>query len=264
MSLRTETGRTCAAVRLHAVQDGPAAAPVLVLGPSLGTELGMFDAQVRDLADTFHVVRFDLRGHGGSPVIPGPYTVADMAADVVALLDDLGIDQFCYAGVSLGGAIGQQLALTVPDRLRRLVVVVAAARFPDPASWQERADRVRTEGTQFLVSSRVGAWVTESFGRSHAEETERLLDMLRRTPPEGYAACCETLASFDLRTRLPDVPVPTLVIAGARDPATPVDTVREIADAMPCARFVVVPDAAHLVSVERPDAVDAEIRQFLS
>ena len=114
------------------------------------------------------------------------------------------------------------------------------------------------------MPSRVGAWVTESFARSHHEETERLLGMLRRTPPEGYAACCETLEAFDVRDRLPRVRVPTLVIAGADDPATPVDTVREIADAIPGARFVVVPRASHLVSVEQPDVVDAEIRRFLS
>jgi 3-oxoadipate enol-lactonase len=251
-------------VRLHAVQDGPPEAPVLVLGPSLGTTLGMFDALVNGLADSFRLVRFDLRGHGGSPVVAGPYTVADLASDVLATLDGLGIDRFSFAGVSLSGAIGLQLAVTNPERLDRLVVIASAARFPDPPSWKERAEKVRAEGTEFLVPSRVGAWVTPSFAEAHPEPTERLLQMLRSTSREGYAACCETLEAFDVRDLLPGITAPTLAVAGAEDPATPVDTVKQVADAIPGARFVVVPHASHLVSAERPDVVTAEIHRFLS
>jgi 3-oxoadipate enol-lactonase len=249
---------------LHVVEDGPAGAPVLVLGPSLGTDLGLFDAQARDLADRHRVIRYDLRGHGGSPVVPGPYTVADLADDVLHRLDQLGIDRFAYAGVSLGGAIGLQLAVTAPDRVTHLVVMASAAQFPDPPSWKERADRVRAEGTEFLVPSRIGAWVTPGFAESHPEETERLLTMLRSTPREGYAACCETITTFDVRDQLLKITATTLVIAGGDDPATPPDTVREIADGIPGARFVVVPKASHLVSAEQPEAVTAEIRRFLA
>src|SRR6476469_7233821 len=198
---------------LHVVEDGPSDAPVLVLGPSLGTDLGLFDAQVGDLAERHRVIRYDLRGHGGSPVVPGPYTVADLAADVLHLLDDLGIDRFSYAGVSLGGAIGLQLAVTVPDRVERLIVMASAARFPDPPSWKARAERVRAEGTEFLVPSRIGAWVTAECAESHPEETERLLTMLRSTSREGYAACCETITDFDVRDQLSGIIAPTLVIA---------------------------------------------------
>jgi 3-oxoadipate enol-lactonase len=249
---------------LHFEQDGPPDAPVLVLGPSLGTDLGLFDAQARALADHYRVIRFDLRGHGGSPVVPGPYTVADLADDVRRLLDELGVDRFAYAGVSLGGAIGLQLAVTLPQRLTRLIVMASAAQFPDPPSWRARAERVRAEGTEFLVPSRIGAWVTPGFADAHREETDRLLGMLRSTPPEGYAACCETIESFDVRNRLSEIIAPTLVIAGADDPATPPDTVRQVADGIAGARFVVVPAASHLVSAEQPEAVTAEIRLFLA
>ena len=146
--------------RLHAVEDGPAGAPVLVLGPSLGTDTGLFDSQVADLAGTHRVVRYDLRGHGGSQVLPGPCTIADLTRDVLALLDDLDVDRFSYAGVSIGGAIGQQLALTVPDRLDRLAVIASAARFADPPSWAVRAAQVREQGTGVLVPSRTGTWFT--------------------------------------------------------------------------------------------------------
>jgi 3-oxoadipate enol-lactonase len=249
---------------LHVVEDGKSDGPVVVLGPSLGTDLGLFDAQAHGLADRYRVIRYDLRGHGGSPVVPGPYSVADLANDVVHLLDGLGIDRFAYAGVSLGGAIGLQLAVTVPDRVERLIVMASAARFPDPPSWKARADRVRAEGTDFLVPSRIGAWVTPGFAESHPEETERLLGMLRSTSREGYAACCETIEAFDVRDQLPTITAPTLVIAGADDPATAPDTVRLIADGIPGARFVVVPSASHLVSAEQPEAVTTEIRQFLA
>jgi 3-oxoadipate enol-lactonase len=249
---------------LHVVEDGPPDAPVVVLGPSLGTDLGLFHAQAHDLADRYRVIRYDLRGHGGSPVVPGPYSVADLADDVVKLLDGLGVDRFAYAGVSLGGAIGLQLAVTVPDRVERLIVMASAARFPDPPSWKARADRVRAEGTDFLVPSRIGAWVTPGFAESHPEETERLLEMLRSTSREGYAACCETIEAFDVRDQLPTITAPTLVIAGADDPATAPDTVRLIADGIPGARFVVVPQASHLVSAEQPAAVTEEIRRFLA
>ncbi len=250
--------------RLHVQEDGPADASVLVLGPSLGTDIGMFDAQIADLAERHRVIRFDLRGHGRSAVVPGPYAVADLAADVVALLDDRGIERFSYAGVSLGGAIGLQLAVTAPDRVERLIVMASAAQFPDPPSWKARADRVREEGTEFLVPSRIGAWVTPGFADSHPAETERLLAMLRSTPREGYAACCETITDFDVRDQLSGIIAPTLVIAGADDPATSPDVVRGIADGVPGARFVVVPQASHLVSAEQPEAVTAEIRQFLA
>ena len=251
-------------VALHFVEDGPSDAPVLVLGPSLGTDLGMFDALIPALADRYRVIRYDLRGHGESPVVQGPSSVADLADDVRHLLDGLGIDRFAYAGVSLGGAIGLHLAVTVPERLTGLVVMASAARFPDPPSWKERAERVRAEGTEFLVPSRIGAWVTPAFAESRPEETERLLAMLRSTRREGYAACCETIETFDLRNRLSGITAPTLVIAGADDPATPPDTVRGIADGIPGARFVVVPMASHLVSAEQPEAVTAEIRRFLA
>jgi 3-oxoadipate enol-lactonase len=264
MTAPSVPGRPTGSARLHAVQDGPTDAPVLVLGPSLGTDLGMFDAQVPDLARTHRVVRYDLRGHGGSQVVAGPCTVADLAGDVLALLDELGVDRFSYAGVSLGGAIGQQLALTVPDRLDRLVVMASAAQFPDPASWKERADRVRAEGTEFLVPSRIGAWVTPEFARSRPEEAERLLQMLRSTPREGYAVCSEAVGTFDVRDRLAEITAPTLVVAGGEDPATPVETVRVIADGIPGARFVVIPQASHLVSAEQPERVTAGIRDFLT
>jgi 3-oxoadipate enol-lactonase len=250
--------------RLSAVVDGPDDAPVLVLGPSLGTDTGLFDAQVAGFADRFRTVRYDLRGHGGSEVVPGACTMADLAGDVLALLDRLGVERFCYAGVSIGGAIGQQLAVDVPERLDRLVVIASAARFADPPSWVVRAQQVREEGTGFLVPSRTGTWFTAAWASQHPDEAERLVAMLRATPPEGYAACCEAIGAFDLRDRLGEVTAPTLVVAGAEDPATPPDMVGVVAGGIRGAEFVVVPGAAHLPNATDPETVDDLLRRHLS
>jgi 3-oxoadipate enol-lactonase len=249
--------------RLHAVEDGPADAPALVLGPSLGTDVGLFDAQVTAFADRHRVIRYDLRGHGRSEVVPGPCTVADLAADVLALLDRLGVERFSYAGVSIGGAIGQQLALTVPERVEKLALIATAAQFADPPSWAVRADQVRAEGTEFLVPSRTGTWFTPEFAEREPAEAQRLLGMLRATPAEGYASCCEAIGAFDVRERLAEIVAPTLVIAGAEDPATTGEMMRELAEGIPGAQFVVVPGAAHLPPATHPDAVDAALREHL-
>ncbi|MGY1824639.1 3-oxoadipate enol-lactonase [Geodermatophilus sp. SYSU D00079] len=249
--------------RLSAVVDGPDDAPVLVLGPSLGTDTGLFDAQATEFAGDFRVVRYDLRGHGGSEVVPGPCTMADLAGDVVALLDRLGVDRFSYAGVSIGGAIGQQLALTVPERLEKLAIIASAAQFADPPSWGVRAKQVREHGTETLVGSRTGTWFTAAWAEQHPDEALRLLQMLRDTPDEGYAACCEAIGAFDVRDRLGEITAPTLVIAGEEDPATPPDMVRLIADGIAGAQFLVVPGAGHLPNATDPETVNAALRGHL-
>ncbi len=248
---------------LSAVEDGPADAPVLVLGPSLGTDTGLFDAQAAEFARTHRVIRYDLRGHGSSEVVPGSCTMADLAGDVVALLDRLGIDRFSYVGVSIGGAIGQQLALTVPERLEKLAIVASAAQFADPPSWAVRAQQVREQGTEPLVASRTGTWFTAAWAEQDPAGAQRLLQMLRDTPAEGYAACCEAIGAFDVRGRLGEISTPTLVIAGAEDPATPPETVRVIADGIPGAHFMVVSGAAHLPNATDPETVNALLRGHL-
>ena len=248
---------------LNFAVDGPAHTPVVVLGPSLGTDLHLFDAQVADLERDWRIVRFDLPGHGGSPVPPGPYSVHGLASHVLALLDHLDVQRFHYVGISLGGAIGQQLALDAADRLLSLAVCASAACFPDPPSWIARAAKVRAEGTAAMVDSRTGTWWTPAFPERAPAEAERLLAMLRGTSDEGYAACCEAISTFDVRPELRRITAATLVLAGAEDPATPVDLVREVADGIPAARFLVVPGAAHLLTAERPAEAGRLLLQHL-
>lgn len=239
------------AATLHHRADGPEDAPVLVLGPSLGTDTGFFDEQVAAWRDHRRLIRFDLPGHGGSPVHAAASSdISSLADQVVKMLDGLGVQRFSYLGVSIGGAIGQRLGLQYGDRLDRLVLCATAARFADPETWRDRAARVRAEGTEWVVPSRIGTWFTTEFAERRSEEAERLLGMLRATSPDGYAGCCEAIASFDLRDRLGEITVPTRVIAGSDDPATPVETCRAIADGIPGADLVVIPGAAHFPNVE--------------
>ncbi|WP_432936845.1 alpha/beta fold hydrolase [Kribbella sp. CA-253562] len=238
---------------LAATVDGPLDAPTLVLGPSLGTDTGLFDVQVASLAASYRVVRFDLPGHGRSPTWDEPFLVEDLATAVLRRLDRIGVDRFHYAGVSLGGAIGQQLAV-VSDRLASLTLMATASRFPDPDAWPARAELVLASGTEALVPSRYGTWFTQRYAAANPAETERLIAMLRSTSPVAYAACCEAIAAFDLRHRLGTITVPTLVIAGQDDPATPPDVVRELANAIPGAALVTTA-GAHLVNIEAADMV---------
>jgi 3-oxoadipate enol-lactonase len=248
----------------HYVIDGPGQAPVLVLGPSLGTSLALFDPQVAALAGEYRIVRFDLRGHGSSPAPEGPYTIADLAGDVLEVADELGIERFHYAGVPIGGAIGQRLAIDAGERLASLALIASAARFANPESWPERAATVRTEGTEVLVPSRTGTWFTPGFAEREPEVTQWLLDMLRTTTREGYAGCCEAIGVFDARGQLGEIGVPSLAIAGSEDPATTPKMVRAIADGIPGAGFRSVPGGAHLVNATHPEPVTEALAAHLA
>jgi 3-oxoadipate enol-lactonase len=228
--------------------SGRVDAPVLLLGPSLGTTRAMWAPQHPVLTQRFLVLRYDLLGHGDSPVPPGPYTVDQLADEVLALLDSLRITRCHYGGVSLAGMIGMTLAARHPDRIDRLALLCTSAHLPPAQGWLDRAHQVRAHGTASIADVAVGRWFTPAF-----TDHDPYVAMLAATPDEGYAACCAAIAAMDLRPLLPRITAPTLVIAGHDDPATPPEHGRLIADSIPGARFVELADASHLASVERPD-----------
>ncbi|PZT71360.1 4-carboxymuconolactone decarboxylase [Streptomyces sp. SW4] len=230
---------------------GPLSAPPLLLGPSLGTSLALWDTVAPELSARHRVIRWDLPGHGGSPagLISAGATVGDLADLVLALADALGVERFAYAGVSLGGAVGLHLAVHHPERLSSLAVICSSAHFNGAGPWRERAALVRAEGLAKLAGSADERWFTPGF------TVPELVRDHREADPEAYAACCDALAAFDLRDRLADITVPTLVIAGREDPATPPAHLREIADAVPGATLTEIPGASHLAPAERPEAV---------
>jgi 3-oxoadipate enol-lactonase len=245
-------GRHSAApVALHHVVEGPPDAPVLVLAGSLGSTLEMWRPQLPALAERFRVVRIDHRGHGGSPVPDGPYVMADLAGDVLALLDALGLERVAWCGLSLGGMVGMHLASESPERLSSLTLCCTTAHFPDPTPWRDRIVAVRAGGTAPIAAAVAERWFTPDWASAHPEVMAEAVDMIAGTPDAGYLGCCQAIEVWDHRDRLPAIGLPTLVIAGSGDLATPVEPhARTIADGIPGARLVVL-DGAHLTTVER-------------
>jgi len=235
----------------HDVQ-GPAGGGPLVLSNSLGTTWGMWDAQAGPLADRFRLVRYDLRGHGRSPVVAGPYDIADLGADLLALLDRLDVARAHLCGVSLGGMVCLWVAAHAPERVDRVVVFCTSANLGPPEAWLERAATVRAHGTAAVADAVVARWFTPDFRRLRPRSVDAMRAMLAATPAEGYAGCCEAIAGMDLRADLPAVRARTLAVAAADDPATPPAHAHAIAGAIPGCRVVVVDRAAHLLNVERP------------
>jgi 3-oxoadipate enol-lactonase len=251
-------------VELHHERSGAAGAPVLLLGPSLGTTLEMWGPALAPLAREHDVVRFDHRGQGGSPQPHGPYTIADLGNDVLALLDRLGLECVSYAGVSLGGMVGLWLAANAPTRIERLVCICSSAHLPPASAWAARAASVREAASVATVADVVlERWFTAEYARAHADVVAAVREMLERSPPEGYAACCEAIGALDLRGELARITAPTLVIAAAADPATPPEHSRLIAAAIPGARLVVLERGAHLAAIECADEVAALIESHL-
>jgi 3-oxoadipate enol-lactonase len=243
--------------------SGRDGAPVLMLGNSLGTTGELWRPQLAAFEEHFRVLRYEHRGHGGSPAPPGPYTLDDLGGDVLALLDRLAVDRVSYCGVSLGGMVGMWLAAHAPGRVDRLALCCTSARFDSPDPWRDRAARVRRDGTGSVASQVVPRWFTPPFVAARPAVVHRFEDTLATCDAAGYAGCCDAIAAMDLRPVLPAVTAPTTVIAGAVDPATPPEHGRRIADAVAGARLHVLADAAHLANVERPAEVTAIMMEHL-
>jgi 3-oxoadipate enol-lactonase len=245
--------------------DGPDDAPVLVLGSSLGATGAMWDAQVPAFSQRFRMLRYDTRGHGQSPVPPGPYSMDELGADVLETLDSLGIERASFCGLSIGGMIGMWCASEAPERIERLVLCCTVPHFPPPDLWNERADTVRAEGMGPMVEPALERWLPPAIRKARPDLEEHLRSMIAAIPPEGYAGCCEAIRDMDLRPRLERIEAPTLVVAASDDPSTPKEKVRPIAEAVGArARYVEIDGAAHIANVAQPEAFDAAVLGFLT
>jgi 3-oxoadipate enol-lactonase len=250
-------------VRLAHRIDGPDDAPVLVLSNSIGSDWRMWDGVVPALTARFRVLRYNTRGHAESEVPPGPYTIADLAEDLIGLLDELGIDRPHLAGLSLGGMTGMWLAAHEPSRVDRLALLCTSALLGPAQMWLDRAELVRAEGTEAIADAGVRRWLTDEFIADQPDTAAWCRQMMIDTPDEGYAGCCAAIATMDLRPDLPAITAPTTIIAGADDPATPPSHAEVIAAGIAGARLHVVPHAAHLATVEQPAAItDLLLRHF--
>ncbi|MEV6350233.1 4-carboxymuconolactone decarboxylase [Actinoplanes sp. NPDC051851] len=231
--------------------------PLLLLGASVGTsaETLWADCAAR-LYGRYHVVGFDLPGHGRSAPAAGPLTIAGLARAVVALADQIRPgEQFLYAGDSIGGAIGLQVLLDAPERVAAAALICTAAKIGEAPAWHDRAALVREKGTGAVVAGSIERWFGAGFMAAKAATAGALLDALRATDDESYARCCEALAGFDVRDRLAEIAAPVLAIAGAQDKPTPPSALAQIAERALHGRLVVLEDVAHLAPAESPEVV---------
>jgi 3-oxoadipate enol-lactonase len=256
---RIDTGRT----RLHCRWDGPEDGPVLILSHSLGATLDMWSPQVAAFSQHWRVLRYDARGHGCSAVPPGPYTIDHLGQDVLDLLDAHGIRRASFCGLSMGGTVGMWLGAHAADRLHRLVLCNTAPYFGPPDLMNARIETVRSQGMAAIVDGVVERWFTAEFRAADPTSVQRVREMLRASPAEGYVACCAALRDLDLRDGLARIRVPTLVIAGSDDPSAPPATALAIASAIQGARCIELP-AAHLSNMGAAAAFNASVLGFLA
>lgn len=254
-----------APVAVHYQVDGQPDGPPLVLAGSLGTTVAMWEPQLQFLGAGARLIRADHRGHGRSPVPDGPYEIADLGGDVLALLDRLGLERVSFCGLSIGGMVGLWLAINAPERVQRLILICTAAQVPGGSAFFERAKAVREAGGPEVVADAVvGRWFTRPFAAAKPELVASYRAMLVSTPAEGYAGCAEAVATHDVRAGLGRIRAPTLVVSGAQDQSLPPELGRTIADAVPGARFELVDPAAHMASVERAAEVNELIAEHLT
>jgi 3-oxoadipate enol-lactonase len=244
--------------------DGPDQAPPLVLVNSLGTALRMWDPQVQPLSRSLRVVRYDCRGHGSSELSNTPVTIARLGCDLLALLDQLAIERAHICGLSLGGMIVLWLAAEHPERVDRAVFANTAARIGTPATWTARIEAVRAGGMAAVRDAVVARFLSDTFRAGHPQVSQAIGDMLEATNPDGYIAACAALREADLHTLVPNIRVPSLIVAGALDQATLPAQAQELHDAITGSRLAVLPDAAHLSNVEQPQAFTACLLKFFN
>ncbi len=250
------------AVRLSPERDEPK--PLLVLGPSLGTSARLWSACAEALAEDYDIVAWDLPGHGRSAPAAETFTIAELATAVLDVVDRVRPGRFCYAGDSVGGAVGLQLLLDAPERVTAAAVLCSGARIGEETAWRERADLVRRAGTPVMVSGSAQRWFAPGFLDRDPATGSALLHDLQAADSESYALVCEALAAFDVRDRLGDVAAPVLVISGAVDVTAPPELGRLVADTVGDGTFVVLDGVAHLAPAETPERTARLLRSFFA
>ncbi|MGA6977335.1 MAG: 3-oxoadipate enol-lactonase [Pseudolabrys sp.] len=242
--------------------EGREGAPVLMLSNSLGTTLRMWDDQAPELAKHFRLIRYDRRGHGGSGVPKGPYSMERFGRDVLSVLDALKVKKTNWCGLSMGGMVGQWLGANAPDRVDKLVLSNTNYHYADKAPWNDRIKLVNEKGLGELVGANMERWFTKDFRTRAPQAVARITELFLTTNPAGYIACCEAIRDMDFTASNPRIALPTLVIVGKHDPATPPSAGEAIQNQIKGARLVSL-DAAHIANVEQPKAYTEAMLNFL-
>jgi 3-oxoadipate enol-lactonase len=245
-------------------RDG-AARHAIVLSHALGCDHSMWDGLANQLAAEHRVIVYDHRGHGDSDAPPGPYTMAQLADDALRVLDDAGANSVVWIGLSMGGMVGQELALRHPARVQALVIANSTGAYPEAAlpMWQQRIDAVTQGGMPAIVDMVLARYFSDDFRVRNASTVARFARRLRATDAAGYLACSHAVRGVDTLPRLSQLRLPALVIAGERDEATPVALSQAIAERLPGAQLVVLPGAAHISVIEQPEAFAQAVREFI-
>lgn len=247
--------------RIHWQQDGTADGPPILFLNSLGTDQRLWDDVVARLPG-YRLIRMDTRGHGQSDAPPGPYDLAGLSADAMAVVDHLGLSRLGVVGVSLGGQMAQLLAATHPERIACVLLSNTAPKMGTAESWQARIDAVTAGGVASIADAILDRWFAPA--TRHGPRIEFWKSMLASTPSQGYTGCCAALAASDLSAISPQIRCPTLVVAGTLDGASPPEVVRGLADAVPGAQYHEIPDVGHLPMAETPDLFAALVDKAMA
>ena len=252
----------------HSLQvyiDGPEDAPWLILSNSLGASAAMWGPQIPALSSSFRVLRYDTRGHGKSDVPEGPYSFDQLVSDVIGLMDELGIETAQFMGLSKGGMTGLGLALAHPDRIER--VICADARSDAPPAfktmWDQRISLVEEHGMKGIIDGTMASWFTPEWTEANPQAVQEIRRMVLSHEPDGYIACCRALQNLDYFKDLPKITLPVLYIGGSLDKAASPEVMQAMADATPGARYIEIPDAAHLANINASKAYNDLVLDFL-
>jgi 3-oxoadipate enol-lactonase len=257
---------TANGISVNYTLDGPASAPVVTLSHSLAADLTMWDPQMTALTAKYRVLRYDTRGHGGTDAPSADYTLAQLAEDAKALLGALGIARTHWIGLSMGGMIGQTLALSSPGLFQSLGLCDTSSRIPAEARpvWQERIKTARAQGMDSLVEPTIGRWFTAPFVAAHKDVVDPVRTRIRTTSPQGYAGCCAAISQLDLTDRISAIKVPTLIVVGEEDQGTPVAASRAIQAQIAGSQLEIIKSASHLSNLEQPEEFTRIITAFLA
>ena len=251
-------------INIHYELAGPASAPVVTLSHSLAEDLSMWDPQMKALTEKYRVLRYDMRGHGGTDVSEGPYSLDGLTADVHELLVALGIKQTHLIGLSIGGMIAQLFAVQHPGMIRSLILCDTSSELPREAKvlFEERIRTAKTRGMEAHVEPTLERWFTKAFRSS--PEADRVRTLIRKTDPRGYAGCSYAILGLNLTGRLSSIRLPTLIIVGEDDPGTPVAAARTIHERIKGSELVILKSASHLSNIEQAEAFNKAVTSFLA
>lgn len=243
--------------------DGPESAPVVMLSNSLMSNHTMWDPQMSVLTEAFRVLRYDTRGHGASDAPPGPYTIQLLAEDAVALLDALGIDKVHFAGLSMGGMIGQFLGAHYPERISSLLLCDTASEMPTLEMWNDRISTAQSQGITGLLDGTLKRWFTAPFLTNDKAAVEKVAEMIRTTGVQGYVGCASAVRDMSQTAILSRITAPTIIIVGESDPACTVEQSRVLEAHIDGAQLVILGEASHLSNIEQTEAFNAAMMTFL-